>query len=108
MNSKEINVEIFDILGDVNPLINKVFTEYYLKAIKYIPNVYSFLYKKEAEKALKNPRKFKRSSKKANSLVRNFTISLSTTKFLFLQMKILLILVKKNNKTTFKKLKETR
>jgi len=64
IDSKEINVEIFDVLADVNPLINKVFTEYYLKAIKYIPNVYSFLYKKEAEKALENPRSFKRSSKK--------------------------------------------
>ena len=26
-------VEIFDILKDVNPIINTVFTEYYLKAI---------------------------------------------------------------------------
>ena len=77
MNSKEINVEIFDILGDVNPLINKVFTEYYLKAIKYIPNVYSFLYKKEAEKALKNPRKFKRSSKKLKQKIQEEEITVT-------------------------------
>ena len=46
-------VKIFDVLQDVNPIINTVFTEYYLKAIKYIPDVYSFLYKKEAEKAIR-------------------------------------------------------
>lgn len=63
LESRGETVEIFDILKDVNPLINTVFTEYYLKAIKYIPDVYSFLYKKEAEKAIKNPRQFKRSTK---------------------------------------------
>lgn len=77
IDSKEINVEIFDILGDVNPLINKVFTEYYLKAIKYIPNVYSFLYKKEAEKALENPRKFKRSSKKLKQKIQEEEITVT-------------------------------
>ena len=77
IDSKEINVEIFDILGDVNPLINKVFTEYYLKAIKYIPNVYSFLYKKEAEKALENPRKFKRSSKKLKQKIQKEEITVT-------------------------------
>ena len=77
IDSKEINVEIFDILGDVNPLINKVFTEYYLKAIKYIPNVYSFLYKKEAEKVLKNPRKFKRSSKKLKQKIQEEEITVT-------------------------------
>ena len=77
IDSKENNVEIFDILGDVNPLINKVFTEYYLKAIKYIPNVYSFLYKKEAEKALENPRKFKRSSKKLKQKIQKEEITVT-------------------------------
>ena len=77
IDSKKIKVDIFDILGDVNPLINKVFTEYYLKAIKYIPNVYSFLYKKEAEKALENPRKFKRSSKKLKQKIQEEEITVT-------------------------------
>lgn len=63
-------VKIFDVLQDVNPIINTVFTEYYLKAIKYIPDVYSFLYKKEAEKALNNPRKFKKSTKKLKQKIK--------------------------------------
>ncbi len=64
IKSKDIKVDIFDVLEDVSPLINKVFTEYYLKVLKYMPNIYSFIYKIEAEKAFENPKKLKRGSEK--------------------------------------------
>lgn len=56
--------ETVDILEHVSPIINKVFTEYYIRAIKYIPETYSRIYKKEAQKALGKPKKLKKADKK--------------------------------------------
>ncbi len=56
--------ETVDILEHVSPIINKVFTEYYIRAIKYIPETYSRIYKKEAQKALGKPKKLKKVDKK--------------------------------------------
>lgn len=57
-------VEIVDILEHVSPIINRVFTEYYIRAIKYIPETYSRIYKKEAQKALGKPKKLKKVNRK--------------------------------------------
>lgn len=58
-------VEIVDILEYVSPVLNKLFTEYYLRALKYIPEIYSYLYKKEAQEAtLQSKKKKKRKNKR--------------------------------------------
>ncbi len=93
-------VEIFDILKDVNPIINTVFTEYYLKAIKYIPDVYSFLYKKEAEKAINSPRKFKRSTKKLKQKIQKEELTV-TDIFNRVIIKKKLMSILKNQKPDF-------
>ena len=64
IEKKGDTAETIDILEHVSPIINRVFTEYYIRAIKYIPEAYSRIYKKEAQKALGKPKKLKKVDKK--------------------------------------------
>lgn len=57
-------VEIIDILEYVSPVLNKLFTEYYLRALKYIPEIYSYIYKKEAKEASPTSKKKKKRKNK--------------------------------------------